>query len=90
MPRLILSAEERADLIERLRLAEVADPLLSVREIAYLTSTQPSFWYGKSHRRDLPIQPVFVGRYLRFKYSTVREWIDRKAGDETPRMGAVK
>ncbi len=52
------------------------DRLLTVQEVAELTHTPPSWWYGKSHSKSLPIPPIRIGSYLRFRRQDVLAYIE--------------
>ena len=59
------------------------DRLLNVHEVAELTSTPASWWYGRSHTKKLPIPSIRIGSYLRFRRQDVLAYIDRQV-EEAP------
>lgn len=58
------------------------DRLLTVQAVAEMTSTPVSWWYGRSHTKTLPIPPVRIGSYLRFRRQDVLAYIDSQVNKE--------
>jgi excisionase family DNA binding protein len=57
--------------------------LLTVQEVAELTNTPVSWWYGRSHTKTLPVPPVRIGSYLRFRRRDVLAYIDHQVEGAT-------
>ena len=53
------------------------DPLLTVQEVAKICKVPVSWVYERARRRGVERIPhVKLGKYLRFRWSTVQKWLE--------------
>jgi excisionase family DNA binding protein len=56
---------------------EIADELLTVSEVAAALKVPVSWVYERTRRSGIDRIPHFkLGKYLRFRWTTVREWLE--------------
>ena len=57
--------------------SEITDELLTVSEVAAALKVPVSWVYERTRRSGTDQIPHFkLGKYLRFRWSTVREWLE--------------
>jgi len=62
---------------------EIADPLLTADEVAALLRVTKAWVYAETRRGALP--HVRLGRYVRFRESAVRDWVEAIESGRPPR-----